>query len=139
MATRYLLDTNTITALANREPNAVAHLRSLASDDELFSCFIVTGEWEYGILNAPSARRQAEIRAAGDVVFSSLDGIWESNPDVSREYGALAARLRAAGQQIPTNDLWLAAVARAYYATLVTTDPHFGRIPDLAQANWSVP
>ncbi|MBQ7667054.1 MAG: PIN domain-containing protein, partial [Kiritimatiellae bacterium] len=38
-------------------------------------------------------------------------------------------RLSAAGNRIPTNDIWIAAHALELGATLVTTDPHFKAIP----------
>jgi len=40
-------------------------------------------------------------------------------------------KLRAQGQPLADNDLWIAATALAYDLTLVTRNQHFRRIPDL--------
>ncbi len=136
MATAYLLDTNIITALAQGQPATLAHLQNLATDDEICTCFVVLGEWEYGILNATGAKKQAQIRAIGTPIFAALTAIWDSTEAIAVRYGALQAALRAQGQMIPTNDLWIAATALEKGATLVTTDPHFQRVPGLAVVDW---
>lgn len=137
MPTRYLLDTNILTALSRGEATALTHLQSLASDDEIYACFIVVGEWEYGIRNAPGQRRQDQIRAAGIPIFGALTAIWDSTPAISVQYGHLQAQLRAVGQMIPTNDLWIAATGQVNQATLVTADPHFRRLTGLTVVDWT--
>ena len=138
MPTDYLIDTNTVTALADGLTTAWTHLRNINLADELYTCFVVGG-WEYGILNAPGLRRQAQIRTAGAPIFASLTAVWESSPAIAREYGAINADLRAAGQLIPTNDIWIAATARVYGATVVTSDPHFSRVAGLRVVDWTQP
>ena len=139
MPTNYIVDTNTVTALANAHAVALAHLNNLDPDDEVFSCFIVVGEWEYGIRNAQGQQRQEQIRAAGAPIFAALTATLESSPAISLQYGAFHAQLRQAGQIIPTNDLWIAAIAHVHLATVVTTDPHFQRIPSLSVIDWTQP
>jgi predicted nucleic acid-binding protein len=139
LATSYLLDTNIITALAHGNATALAHLSALGPNDEVCSCFIVLGEWEYGIRNATGARQQAQIRAIGTPLFAALTAIWDSTPAIALRYGALHASLRASGQIIPTNDLWIAAVALENGASIVTTDPHFQRVPGLKVVDWTQP
>jgi tRNA(fMet)-specific endonuclease VapC len=48
--------------------------------------------------------------------------------DVARIYGEMLADLRKAGTPIPTNDIWVAAVAARAGATIVTYDSHFRAI-----------
>jgi predicted nucleic acid-binding protein len=132
----YLLDTNILTALAQGDSKAVKHLQGLAADDEICTCFVVLGEWEYGILNAIGARKQARIRALGETIFAALTQVWDSTPSIALRYGAIQATLRAQGQMIPTNDVWIAAVALEKAATVVTTDPHFQRVPELSVTTW---
>lgn len=102
-------------------------------------CFIVVGEWEFGIQNAQGQKRREQIRAAGEPIFVTMKAIWESNPTVAYEYGIVYAQLRPAGQIIPTNDIWIAAVARVYNAVVVTSDPHFRRIAGLLVEDWTQP
>lgn len=139
MPVNYLLDTNAITALSVGLPQATARLSGLDPADEIYTCFVVLGEWEYGVRCAPGAARQTAIRAAGDRIISALTGIWESSPAIAVEYGEVHAQLRAVGRVIPTNDIWIAAAARVNRATVVTSDPHFGRVSGLNVVDWTRP
>jgi tRNA(fMet)-specific endonuclease VapC len=138
LATRYLIDTNALSLLAHDEPIALDHLRQLQSGDSVNACFIVIGEWEYGIYNAPNADKQSQVRASDDKVLNALAGIWESTPEIASENGRIQARFRKNGKLIPTNDIWIAAVANVHGATLVTNDKHFEHVPDLYLTEWSV-
>lgn len=51
---------------------------------------------------------------------------------IARRYGALFAKLRAAGTPIPINDVWIAAAAIELGARLVTFDGDFERVPGLS-------
>ncbi len=46
-------------------------------------------------------------------------------------YGRLYAQLRRQGTPIPTNDLWIAALAVQHRVTLCTRDDHFKNLPQL--------
>ncbi len=46
-------------------------------------------------------------------------------------YGALFAQLRRQGAPIPTNDLWIAALAVQHDLALLPANRHFARIPQL--------
>ncbi len=117
----------------------MTHLRQLSPDDDIGTCFIVVGEWEYGLLNAKAMAKQAQIRATGAPLFAALTAIWDSTPAIALRYGAIHAALRADGQMIPTNDIWIAATALEQNATVVTTDPHFQRVAGLNVVDWTQP
>jgi len=51
-------------------------------------------------------------------------------------YGDLAARLRKKGKPLPTNDIWIAALALQHDMILATCDPHFQHVPGLKTENW---
>jgi len=51
--------------------------------------------------------------------------------ETSERYASIYAHLRSVGQTIPTNDLWIAASAMEYSATLLTADSHFLNIPQI--------
>jgi tRNA(fMet)-specific endonuclease VapC len=51
--------------------------------------------------------------------------------DVSRAYGRLFARLRAAGTPIPINDVWIAACTMSVEGHLLTFDQDFERVDSL--------
>jgi len=46
-------------------------------------------------------------------------------------YGAIIADLYKLGKPIPTNDVWIAAIAIQYNLTLLTADRHFDEIGNL--------
>lgn len=47
---------------------------------------------------------------------------------VARTYGAIASELRASGNPLPTNDVWIAAASVRAGAPLLTFDRHFQQI-----------
>ncbi len=139
MPIAYLLDGNTVTAMTQRKPVTQQHIDALLPGDEMITCFVVVGEWEYGILNAPTDQLRQEIREQGELVFSEMSRIIESSPEIDLAYGQIAAELRRAGTMIPQNDMWIAAVARVVGATVVTHDNHFQHVQNLAIVDWTVP
>lgn len=49
-------------------------------------------------------------------------------------YGDFVAQLRSQGTPIPTNDIWISAMAHEHKALLVTKDAHFRHLPQVALA-----
>jgi predicted nucleic acid-binding protein len=66
--------------------------------------------------------------------FLSQNGIVTVGVDgpVSHRYAGVHDALRAKGRPIPTNDLWIAAIALEHGLVLYTRDPHFAAVPGLA-------
>jgi predicted nucleic acid-binding protein len=44
--------------------------------------------------------------------------------------------LSTEGKNIPTNDVWVAALAREHRLPLAAQDEHFSRVPDLNIVRW---
>lgn len=60
-----------------------------------------------------------------------------ADADVARHYALLRAGLETRGEIIGPNDLWIAATALAWGATLVTGNTReFRRVPRLHVENW---
>jgi tRNA(fMet)-specific endonuclease VapC len=58
--------------------------------------------------------------------------ILEVTAEVAHHYARVSRQLRARGQLIGTNDLWIACTARAASLPIVTRNvEHFARVPDL--------
>lgn len=53
------------------------------------------------------------------------------NDETANRYSILHDSLRRAGAPIPTNDVWIAASAMEHGLRLLTTDPHYERIPQI--------
>ena len=49
----------------------------------------------------------------------------------ANHYADVFAALRGRGTPIPTNDLWIAALARQHRLPLLTYDTHFEAVPGL--------
>lgn len=66
--------------------------------------------------------------------FLSQDGIstLAIDPPVSHRYAEIYRTLRARGTPIPTNDVWIAALAVEHGLVVYTRDHHFASVPGLA-------
>lgn len=87
---------------------------------------ITLGELRTGFrLGDRAARNEAELGAFLDnpvVVTLVVD------EEVSRHYAAIVTELRRAGTPLPTNDIWIAAVAARTGSLVLTYDRHFTAI-----------
>ncbi len=129
MAGRLLLDTNAVIALLSADP---AVRSRLADVDEVFVPVVVVGELLFGALK--SSRPEENVRTIEE--FAAAAALLSCDVDTARHYGALKTRLRAVGNPIPENDLWIAAVSRQHDLTLLSRDAHFSAVEGLACESW---
>jgi len=129
MSGRVLLDTNIVIALFAKE--TVIEQR-LAEAAEVFVASIVLGELYYGVQQ--SARVEANVTRVN--TFAASNAILGCDTTTAQYYGAIKNQLRAKGQPIPENDIWIAAIARQHQLTLVTRDEHFRAVDDLTIEQW---
>lgn len=54
----------------------------------------------------------------------------------ANRYASLIRSLRLAGTPVPVNDVWIAAVALAEGARVLTKDGHFEKIPGIVPIRW---
>ena len=77
----------------------------------------------------------AELRAGNDLLAETLVGrmpILAADQTAADEWGRIYRILSAAGNRIPSNDLWIAAIALAHNEPVVTRNlKDFTRVPDL--------
>ncbi|MCU0883165.1 MAG: PIN domain-containing protein [Hyphomonadaceae bacterium] len=132
--TRYLLDTNTISAIA-RDPLGLAAARAAAVDPAMLcTSVIVEAELLYGVTKQPDTRLAHRVAAALAVI-----PVLDFTREASAAYGPLRARLERDGQMIGGNDALIAAQCLAADCTLVTRNlREFSRVPDLRVENWIV-
>jgi predicted nucleic acid-binding protein len=84
---------------------------------------IVLGElWTGFLLGGGLRRNEAELR---EFLENPVVEVLEVDHDVARAYAEIVVDLRKAGSPIPTNDIWIAAVAARAGATVLTYDTHF--------------
>lgn len=121
------LDTNVYSGFMRGEQAAVEHLRTA---EEIRLPLIVLGELLAGFGAGSWAAKNREELAR----FMASSRVSVLNPDerTARHYAEIFVALRAAGKPIPTNDLWIAALARQHRLALLTFDAHFRAVPGLS-------
>lgn len=121
------LDTNVYSGFMRGHPGAAGALRAAS---EIHLPLIVLGELLAGFAAGTRAEKNRNELAR----FMASSRVSVLNPDerTARHYAAIFAVLRSRGIPIPTNDLWIAALARQYRLALLTFDSHFEAVPGLA-------
>jgi tRNA(fMet)-specific endonuclease VapC len=129
----YLLDTDTISAVLRRVPDA-AVVRRLAtvSQEEVFTSAVTVGELVYGAalrhLPALEERMEALLATLPVVAFDEV---------AAYAYGTMRARLESEGRRLDDPDLRIASIAIAHELVLVSgNERHFRRVQGLALENW---
>ena len=129
----FQLDTDTcIHWLRGRNPALRARLTALTPAEVRISA-VVRGELLLGAEHSADPRRTREevLRFLQPFEVAPVDA------DVARHYAVLRAELESRGGSIGPNDLWIAATALAWGATLVTGNTReFRRVPRLQMENW---
>ncbi len=87
---------------------------------------VVLGELRTGfLLGRRRQRNEDELDAFLD---NPAVRVLPVDVETSRHYAEIVAELRKAGTPIPTNDIWIAAVAARSGTAVLTCDDHFERI-----------
>ena len=132
---RYLLDTNICIYFANGRHQHVSKRIADIPAGELGISVITYGELVYG---AAKSAREKENRAIVAALVSDLVAPLPLPLRAAEHYGIIKAALRAKGQPISDNDLWIAAHAMAEELILVTNNVgEFKRIKGLKVENWA--
>jgi predicted nucleic acid-binding protein len=118
-----ILDTNVVSELTKRNPNAdVRDFVRSVSRAEFFITSVTLAELLYGIALLPAGRRRNELQTVQETFFAVELG----NPVLSFEdsdaphYAEIVARRRALGRPIRELDAQIAAIARRRALLVVT-------------------
>jgi len=125
----YLLDTNIVIALFANDSGV---LRQLSAASQIFIPSIVLGELYYGANK--SAHCKSNIIHIDNFALKNV--VLVCDTDTARYYGQIKDHLRAKGNPIPENDIWIAAIAKQYRLTLVSRDNHFQVIKEIKMEQW---
>ena len=124
---RVLLDSNTYSRLMRGDDQTAAVVRDAT---EILMSAVVIGELLYGFRNGSRFDRNAtDLRSFLDNPHVSFVPV---GPVTADRYSRIAAGLRAKGNPIPTNDVWIAAHAMETGADLVSADRHFEAVDGIA-------
>lgn len=133
---RFMLDTNICIYIRQKKSPQVA-----AAAAKLKPGVAVMSVVTYGELRVWVERHAQRERALEQITeLKRLAAVLPLSPEVGEEYAAIRAHLQARGEVIGSNDLWIAAHAKAEGLTLVTNNENeFKRVPGLKVQNWAKP
>lgn len=124
-----ILDTNALSAAADREPSALA----IVSEAQRIAVpVIVLGEYRLGI--AQSRHRVSYEKWLQEWISSVT--VLDIDEETSQSYAALGLELKRKGRPIPSNDLWIAALCRQHVLPIVSRDLHFDLVPGIRRLSW---
>lgn len=123
---RLLIDSNRFIDFCAGESEVVDAFEQAAL---LVVPFVVLAEIRVG---AHSLRRgDTQVRILGELLQQQGVRVAHSSDTTTHHYAMLYARLKKAGTPIPTNDIWIAALAIEHSLVLYSRDAHFDRFPDI--------
>ncbi len=124
-----ILDTNGLSAVADGHAALEPILREAR---EVALPVIALGEYLYGIRQSRDRHRYERWLAKSIPAFRVL-GVDEETAD---HYAAIRDELKKAGNPIPGNDLWIAALARQHAMPVLSLDRHFDAVRGLRRIKW---
>jgi tRNA(fMet)-specific endonuclease VapC len=123
-----LLDTNFYSAFCKGDEQAV---RIIQQARKIFLPFVVLAELRAGFLCGTKARKNERSLT----LFLNSVRVEALYPDenTTHQFAAVFAQLRLLGKPIPTNDIWIAALAVQHDLVLCSRDKHFDLLSQLAR------
>ena len=127
--TAVLVDTNIVSAHFKGDRAITPRLQAC---DMIYLPSIVLGELHFGAHRSlnPAGNLERIGRFVAAVMLLSVDAA------TAVLYGQLKADLMTAGQIIPDNDLWIAALGKQHDLTLISRDQHFAHVTGLKWVVW---
>ena len=124
-----LLDTNAVIALMRDDDGVV---RILSATENVWVSLFTLGELQYGA--AKSARTLENRRRLAEVM--SCFRLMLPDQETARHYGDVFHHLKLNGCPIPTNDVWISALAIQYSIPVLTRDEHFLQVAGVVVREW---
>ena len=120
------LDTNAFIHFCHGEQHEFEHIEK---SDIILVPTIVIGELAYGYLN--SKKQEDNFKTLQLFLNQVQVSVLDIDEQVAREFGNIKFKLKKSGNPIPTNDIWIAALAITNNSTLISRDKHFNKIEGL--------
>jgi tRNA(fMet)-specific endonuclease VapC len=124
---RVCLDTSAYSAFKRGHEEVVDLLQRA---EEIVLPAVVLGELLAGF--RIGSRDRANRRELDAFLESPRVRVAPVDADTAQRYAEILSYLRDRGTPIPTNDVWIGACAMQWGLRLLTTDAHFGRLPQLS-------
>ena len=120
------LDTNAYSDFMRGIPERV---KVVQTADRLYLPIIVLGELRAGF--AAGSREAENLQILQAFLGSSRVTVLPADDETTKHYGRIFVSLRKKGITVPTNDLWIAALALQHDLELCTSDAHFKDVDGL--------
>lgn len=125
---RIAVDTNRYTDFSRGNVSVV---RTLEMAEEVWLPFIVIGELRAGFaVGTQGPHNEAILRR---FLLKAGVGVLYADEQTTHHYATIYRQLRKQGTPIPTNDLWIAALALQHSLSLCDRDAHFDALPQLTR------
>ena len=132
MTPLYLLDTNTVSHLIKRHPQATQHLLAVPMHSVCISA-ITAGELAFGLAKRPEA---VALKAAVNEFLRRVEVLpWDDA--VAQTYGTLRALMQSNGTPLAALDMQIAAHALQLKAALISSDRAMAQVPELLVEDWT--
>lgn len=131
-ALRWMLDTNTLSALVRVPGPLLLGKLTAAGEEEICTSIVVACEMRYGVQRKGSVALTARVEALlANLTVLPFDGA------ADRHYADIRSTLERAGTPIGAHDLFIAAHARSRGLVLVTHNTReFERVAGLQVEDW---
>ena len=120
------LDTNAYSDFMRGVPERVRVVRTA---ERIYMPLIVLGELRAGF--AAGSREQENLETLRKFLASPRVSVLSPDETTTEHYARIFLQLRKKGAGIPTNDLWIAALARQHDVDLCSSDAHFEHVDGL--------
>ena len=124
-----ILDTNAVSAFADGDRDL---LPTISQETRLAIPSVVLGEYLFGITGS---RMRPQYEKWLDDTLRGVD-VLDIGAATARHYAQIRRELKTAGRPLPTNDLWIAALAREHHFPIVTRDHHFTAVQSIRILSW---
>ena len=124
-----ILDTNALSAIAEGQRGAA---KEFVRAHRVAIPVIVLGEYRFGI--AQSRHKHKYERWLEELL--SVCSVFGVNEDTAVAYAEIRSELKEAGTPIPSNDAWIAALARQHGLPILSQDRHFDLVKNLRRLDW---
>lgn len=104
----------------------------VAESERILLHIVVAGELYFGAER--SGRRLQNVQRVDELL--AVSNVVTTTVETARNYGRIKTALRRKGTPIPDNDIWIAAAALEFGASVATRDAHFDAIENILIVRW---
>lgn len=124
-----ILDTNAVSALADRDAGLLAVLNGT---ERVFLSFVAVAEFRFGLRGSKKGDEGITFLEALTAAIPTL------YPDAQTvdDYSRIADQLKRSGRPIPQNDMWTAALALQTGMPVLSRDRHFDYVDGISRVGW---